>query len=271
MNIKHLIVFLGLAVGMTSFCAHEQPHFVIITASYKNAEWYQWNLNSLFNQDYKNWHLVYVDDCSPDGTGELVKSYIKERGFEDKATVICNKHRCGAMSNQYFAIHQLCKPTDIVVILDGDDWFAHTQVLSRLNDVYADGSIWLTYGQFREYPSGKLGFCIPMPREVIENNAFRDFERIPSHLRTFYAGLFHKIKLVDLMYEGGFFPMAPDMAAMMPMIEMARDHFKFISEVLLEYNAVNPISEHRISADLQKKCDIAIRALPQYKKIKSPF
>jgi len=271
MNIKNAILLACLAVNMGAFCSYEQRRIVVVTTSYNNAQWFQWNVNSVFNQEYENWHLIYVDDCSSDGTADLVHAHAEASGFAHKVTLIRNKLRCGAMSNQYFAINQLCAPTDIVVILDGDDWFAHTYVLPYINNVYADGTTWLTYGQFREYPSGIIGFCIPMPKKVVAANGFRDFERIPSHLRTFYAGLFQKIKLNDLMYEGTFYPMAPDMAAMMPMIEMARDHFKFIPDVLLEYNAVNPLSEHRISVELQKKCDIKIRSLPRYEKLESPF
>jgi len=270
MNNKFVFAFLSLIINLTVYCAIEQKSIVIITASYKNAEWYQWNLNSVFNQDYKNWHLVYVDDCSPDGTGELVEAYVKECGFQNKVTVIRNKHRCGAMSNQYFAIHQFCKPTDIVIILDGDDWLAHAGVFSYVDDVYADGNTWLTYGQFREYPSGSLGFCCPMPAEIVANNAFREFGFPPSHLRTFYAGLFQKIRIEDLTHEGAFFSMCADIAAMFPMIEMACDHFKFIPDVLLGYNEGNPINDFKVSKPLQRSLDLKIRSLPRYEKIASP-
>lgn len=271
MNMKKLLLFLGLVTQAVLPNEIEQKHIVIVTASYKNANVYKWNLDSVFAQEYDNWTLLYIDDCSPDNTANLAYSYILDRGFAHKVAFVANQIRCGAMHNHYFAIHQLCKPTDIVIILDGDDRFAHSQVLSRINHVYADGTTWLTYGQFREYPSGVMGFCSPMPDHVVANNAFRDHESIPSHLRTFYAGLFQKIKLGDLMHEGEFFVMCPDIAAMFPMIEMARDHFKFIPEVLLDYNAVNPISEHRISKVLQRTLDLKLRAMPRYEKIESPF
>lgn len=281
MNIRYGIMLLSLVLNLGADNAPInnapiQKHIVLVAASYKNAEWYQWNLDSVFSQDYDNWTMIYVDDCSPDNTAGLVANYVKEKGFEDKVVLVCNENRRGAMENQYFAINHFCKPTDIVVILDGDDRLAHNHVLSYINDVYADGNTWLTYGQFREFPSGGLGFCVPIPEYVVAQNRFREYgqahgECIPSHLRTFYAGLFHKIKLPDLMYDGVFMPMAPDMAAMIPMIEMARDHFKFIPEVLLDYNAVNPISEHRVSKDLQRSCDLRIRAMARYDKIETPF
>jgi len=54
---------------------NEKP-IVLIVASYNNTQWYKWNLDSIFNQKYKNYHVIYIDDCSKDDTYELVKNYI---------------------------------------------------------------------------------------------------------------------------------------------------------------------------------------------------
>lgn len=247
----------------------EQP-ITIVTASYNNAQWYKWNLDSVFDQKYTNWHLVYVDDCSSDNTSQLVKEYIKEKGFEDKVTVICNNVRKKAMANLYSVIHK-CASTDIIVILDGDDRFAFDGVLSHVNAMYAEDDIWITYGQFQNYPTEIIGFCKDYPIDTVENNSFRDVTAGPSHLRTFYAGLFQKIKEDDLKMDGEFFPMTYDLAMMFPMLEMAGKHYKFCSTVLLDYNTQNPISDHRVSAELQKHCDEVIRARERYTIIKSPF
>lgn len=271
MKMRFGVALLCLMLNVSANNVSFQKHIVIVTASYKNAEWYKRNLDSVFNQDYDNWTLVYVDDRSPDNTADLVCSYVMERGFADKVILMCNENRCGAMENQCFVIRHFCKPTDIVVILDGDDWLAHDQVLSYINSVYADGTTWLTYGQFKWYPYGDIGFCAEVPAEIVQANAFREHTWVFSHLRTFYAGLFHKIKFDDFLYQSRFFPMAPDLAIMYPMIEMARDHVTFIPEVLLEYNAANPLNEHRLSLNLQQACDKEIRSRARYEKIQSPF
>lgn len=247
-----------------------ERHIVIVTCSYNNAEFYKWNLDSVIEQKYNNYHLLYVDDCSDDGTTRLVQEYIKEHGCEDKVIFIHNEERRKALANLYYAIHT-CKSTDIVVILDGDDRFSHEGVLQHVNQAYANQNIWLTYGQFREYPSGVHGFCHMYPQHIVKRNGFRYYPGTPSHLRTFYAGLFHKINIEDLKFQGDFFPMTYDLAMMFPMIEMARTHFMFIPEVLLDYNAINPISDHKVSKKLQRKCDLIIRARTCYSEIASPF
>lgn len=250
-------------------CLDEQP-IVIVTASYKNAEWYKWNLDSIFSQNYTNWRLIYVDDNSPDGTGELVKAYVKERGFEDRVTVICNHNRRKALANLYTAIH-MCAPTEIVAILDGDDRFAIDNALKMVNFIYSAHDVWLTYGQYREYPSGKIGFCRPYPMHVVENNLYRNSQDGPSHLRTFYAGLFHKINVEDLMYEGDFFPMTYDLAIMFPMLEMTGGRFKFCPLPLVDYNTRNPLNDHKVSRELQAKCDREIRSRNRYTKLDRLF
>lgn len=264
-----------LCLLLTSFvignCAIEQKKIVIITASYNNKQWYKRNLESLFSQEYDNWHLIYTDAASADGTADLVEQFVAQAGMQDKVTLVRNSTRKGPLENQFHAIHR-CNPEDIIVILDGDDWLPHNQVLAYINHVYSRENVWLTYGQFIEYPSYTRGFCCQMPDYVIKNNLFREFAHIPSHMRTFYAGLFQRIKKEDLCDESGnFFMMTGDIAAMFPMIEMARDHFKFIDEIIYVYNGANALNEHKISKDMQRSIDLQIRSKPRYEKVESLF
>jgi len=247
-----------------------EKKIVIITASYNNQKWYAWNLDSIFEQNYTNYTVIYINDNSSDDTGKLVERYIEEHNQQHRVSLINNKTRRLTMANQYDAIHS-CDDNDIIMIVDGDDKLAHKNVLAYINAVYSDPNIWLTYGQFIEYPTNVRGFCAPMPADVVRNNSFRSYTHIPSHLRTFYARLFKKIKKEDLMYENDFIPMAPDMAAMIPMIEMARDHFAFIPVILYTYNAINIISEHRVSKELQRNMDLYIRSKPRYTPLTTLF
>jgi glycosyltransferase involved in cell wall biosynthesis len=282
---QRLFIILAACIAATAFAkilykhnseieansSYPEKHIVLVVASYKNAQWYKWNLDSAFNQNYKNYHIIYIDDCSPDGTYDLVKAYVQEKRQEDRITLIKNDVRAGCpLANHYKAI-QSCKDTDIIIILDGDDALAGPDVLPYINAVYSDPNVWLTYGQYQEWPNGARGFCSPYPAHIVANNAFREWADTPSHLRTFYAGLFKQIKTEDLICDGQFFIMTGDMAAMIPMIEMARDHFKFIPKVLYLYNATNVLSEHRVDKALQRKLDLEIRSRKRYDKIESPF
>lgn len=249
----------------------DAKHVVVVTASYNNKNYYKHNLDSIFSQTHGDWHLVYIDDNSPDKTGDLVEAYVEEQGFQEHVTLIKNNERKGALANQYAAISR-CKDDDIIVIVDGDDCLANEHVLAFINDVYTRYDVWLTYGQFEHMSNKMRGFCAPMPAYVVQHNLFRQYTHIPSHLRTFYAGLFKKIKIEDLQIDGVFYAMTGDMAAMIPMIEMAsKGHFMFIDKVLLTYNDLNVLNDHKVSQSLQKSIDRHIRNLSVYSPLDTLF
>jgi glycosyltransferase involved in cell wall biosynthesis len=250
--------------------SNRERSIVIVIASYNNKNWYKKNLDSIFVQRYKNYRIIYIDDNSPDGTGKLVEKYILEKRQTLHTTLICNEKRQGALANLYYAIHS-CNDRDIIVTLDGDDWFAHDRVLKIINEVYTDSNVWLTYGQFKIYPEGNQGFCSPIPQNILQRREFRKVKWCISHLRTFYAGLFKKIKIEDLLYEGKFFSVSWDRAIMFPMIEMAHNHFKFIPDILYIYNNANPINDHKTSRQMQLQLAEYIQNLPPYNEINSPF
>jgi len=156
--------------------------------------------------------------------------------------------------------------------LDGDDWFPNDNVLTRLNEVYSGEDVWLTYGQYTNHPMGGVGVAAPYPQSIIESNSVRSYTWGASHLRTFYAWLFKKIKKDDLMRDGIFFPMTWDFGMMFPMLEMAGKHSKYLSDILYVYNMENPINDHKVNVRLQQDLDRHIRGLSRYQRIDyAPF
>jgi glycosyltransferase involved in cell wall biosynthesis len=240
-----------------------EKRITILTTSYKNADWYQKNLDSIFSQQYSNYRLIYIDDCSPDNTGKLVEDYIKKCQPKCDVILIKNKVRVTALLNLYRAIH-MADPGDILITVDGDDWLARDHVLSKINKLYDDPHVWLTYGQFQEYPSGKCGFCRAYPDKITKDGSYRQHQCQPSHLRTFYAWLAQLIKAKDLFYENLFYPMTYDLALTMSMMDMAGIRHKFVSDIMYIYNEQTPINDHKVSQELQHKFAQIIRASPRY-------
>lgn len=270
----HILIcgfFLSWSLYAHSFVTEELP-IVIITASYNNSKWCELNLKSIFMQQYSNYRVIYINDCSTDDTYEKVMRLITEFHQEHRFTVINNPVRRKALANKYDAIHS-CDPHAIIINLDGDDFFPNSNVLSYINNVYSsDPMVWMTYGQFMQIPGRTLGMCKPIPQEIMEANAFREYEWVVSHLRTYYAGLFQKIDKKDLMYNGDFVPMAEDAATLFPMLEMARNgHIRFIPDVLMYYNAANEINDCKVSAGLQLGLCNMIRKKTKYPALEQLF
>lgn len=241
-----------------------QKQFVIVIPSYNNAKWFRKNLNSALAQDYTNYRIIYTDDNSPDDTGKLVQEFLSLHKKKDNIIhLIRNTERKGALHNLYDMIHS-CQDDEIVVTLDGDDWFYSSKVLSKLNEVYSNSDVWMTYGQYRSFPDNRVGCSGKMPDTVIAEASYRRSQWRSSHLRTFYSWLFKQIKKEDLFYDGEFFPTAWDLPMMFPMLEMAGQRQKFISDILYIYNCENPINDSKVDLGKQQALERVARSMPKY-------
>ena len=61
---------------------------------------YKKNLNSILQQDYQNYRIVFIDDVSEDDTGAYMWQLIKERNISpQKVKVVVNKERKMTMPN----------------------------------------------------------------------------------------------------------------------------------------------------------------------------
>ena len=240
--------------------------FVVVIPSYKNAAYYSKNLISALSQNYDNYRIVYVDDCSPDNTGGLVEEFLKKHDHRNLVELHKNTERIGALANLHKSIHA-AQDDEIIITLDGDDWFAHTNVLNTLNAVY-QGDVLMTYGQYRSFPDNRIGCSREIPQIVKDQSSYRQYGWCSSHLRSFYAHLFKKIKEEDLKDSSGkFYPMTWDLAMMFPMLEMAGSRQKFVSEVLYIYNYETPINDAKVNLNLQQSLERLIRAKSKYSRI----
>src|ERR1700722_4220258 len=173
-NSSFILCFLALVIaacatwqGLLYFKAHnkhpsqsktalvtEEKPFVIVIPSYNNSAFCKKNLHSVLEQKYQNYRVIYIDDCSTDDTFAKVKDLIEKSGKKERFTLIHNETNRGALANFYHAIHS-CQDNEIIVALNGDDFFAQEGVLTKLNRVYAQDDVWMTYGNYLDYPSYK--------------------------------------------------------------------------------------------------------------------
>jgi hypothetical protein len=179
-----------------------------------------------------------------------------------------------ALENLYREVHA-CNPHDIIVCLDGDDWFADDRVLYVVQSIYRGeytGRIdaWVTYGSF-VYADGRQGFAAPYkPNENVRRTPWR-----ATHLKTFRAGLFQQIDPRDLKDDAGeWFKLAIDQATMFPLLEMAGPyHSLFVPGIMVVYNfesswEANPSTQLH-ERYLEQQTVRYIRNKPSYKPVES--
>lgn len=247
----------------------EQKPIVIVVPSFNNRNYVLKNLDSIFCQQYDNYHVIYIDDQSHDGTAQLVRSYINKKQLWHRITLIENTEHKGALANLYDAIHS-CPDNVIIITLDGDDWLHRSDVLSIINRAYADPNVWITFGQFIFHPDGRTGYCRDITQEEFTQD--RRWCHVATHMRTFYAGLFKKIKREDLLQSNGkFFEVTWDKAMMAPMLEMANRRWKFISDIVYVYNFTNPLSDARLYGTQQVETAELIYKKEPYKPLPGPL
>lgn len=237
--------------------------FVVIIPSYQNKQWCEKTLSSVLSQKYNNFRVIYCDDRSTDGTANEVARVLSKIDKDNKVKFIKNIKRQYAVHNIYDMVHS-CDDDEIIVMLDGDDWLANPNVLDRLNEEY-NKDVWITYGQY--ICEGQIGCSREIPKSVIDSNSFRRYPWCSSHLRTFYAWLYKKIRVEDLMHNGKWLEMTGDLAAMFPMLEMAGPRQAFIPDILYEYNYSSPINDGKVNRNLQIELERKIRAMPPYQRI----
>ncbi len=240
--------------------------FVVFIPSFNNETYCKDNLNSVFEQTYENYRVVYFDDKSTDSTYERVLKIVMESGKSDKVIIVHNQFNQKNIKNLYDCVHQYCSDDEIVVNLDGDDFFAHPDVLKNLNAYYQSDDVWMTWGSYKVLSTNELGeHAAPISKKELKYGDIRSLPYCYSHLKTFYAGLFKKVKKEDLLFRGEFIKLVVDLPTMFPLVEMARSHAYYIPEILYIYNDKNPLSERNIVAR-QDCIDVSnyVFSLPRY-------
>jgi len=204
--------------------------FVFIVAAYNVSKWVKINLDSIFNQTYKNFRVIYVDDCSTDNTRELLSYDIQ---------LIVNEKRVYQTYSRWVAYH-MCEDDEICVMVDGDDWLIDNYVLEYLNFLYKENDILCTYGQFKLY-DGFIKNEIYATRQYPYNIRYRQYEFIAYHLRTGYARLFKAIPVEYLMYNNKWLDRCSDMAEMLCVLELSRGKTMNAFKPLYIYNKTNSL------------------------------
>lgn len=247
----------------------QNASFKIVVPFY-NTEKYILNcIKSIKKQSYENYQCILIDDMSTDNTLKVIKNYLID---DHRFKIIENQEKKYALRNIYEGILSL-KPDDedVIVTLDGDDWFASGDALNILNKYYLNNDTLMTYGSYKEYPSNLLGsFSRQVPESVVCNKSFRESPWMTSHLRSFKYKLWKNIKKEDLLDpDGNFFKVTWDLAMMFPMLEMSGNRSKFIKEILYVYNVDNPLNDHKTNHSLQLYCENLIRRKNKYDLLQS--
>jgi len=206
-------------------------------------------LESIAAQTDPNFTVLIGDDASDeDGVREVVWRHASEPNWR----AFRHRERLGVVGNQVGLIQSVpMEPEDVIVFLDGDDRFAHPEVLSRLREVYSSVDVDLTYGNYAPDPPDEG--CPPVklipPEVCAKKGAYRRWVARNgtcwNHLRTFRRRIFDAIPETNFKIRGEWLDGGADFAMMTPGLELAGGRHYMFDEVLVLYTSDRPDAEWR--------------------------
>ena len=156
-------------------------------------------MDSVYNQTFQNWRIIYIDDNSSDNTYLNVLLFIKKYKLKDKIILLKN-HINYKQAYSRFRAFQYCNDNEICCLLDGDDWLHNNQVLQNLKKLYDSQKIEASYGKFQYFANNKLGNISghnEFPKEIIKHKKYRQYRWISQHMR---CGLAKHFKSYPIEY-----------------------------------------------------------------------
>ena len=105
----------------------EKDQIDIILPNYNSFEFIIKTIKSIFNQTYKNWKLIIIDDCSDKNTRSILKKIPKSKKIK---IFFLNKNR-GAGFCRNYAIKKSTAP--YLAFIDSDDTWEKDKLKKQIN------------------------------------------------------------------------------------------------------------------------------------------
>lgn len=230
---------------------NKQNKITVVIPFYNAAAYLEKCIESVISQDYDNYSVVLIDDCSTDNSYEIAMQYDK-----GDICVYKTKENVGAVANQIDVIMSAL-PRTIIVLLDGDDSLVNdNQILHKINNAYVNGADF-TYGSCWSMVDNIPLIAQPYPKEVIENKTFRqhlfNWNMPYTHLRTFRAYLLQNVALDKFKDENGnFYKAGGDGSIFYEAIERAKKIHVF-QDIIYNYNDASPINDYKVNGEEQTR------------------
>ena len=212
--------------------------FQVMVPIYKVEPYLEECIQSVLNQTYGNFHLMLLDDGSPDRCGEICDAY----AAKDSRITVYHKPNGGLMQTRRFGLEKAPKE-GYAIFLDGDDSLrpqALQVIVETIRDTSCDCVIYGAEKMLNGQPHGRLETLAEEPVMIRDK---RELLNIVLN-RPFYP-VCRKAVRMDLFYGWDFSPyyhlsVGEDRLQSLQIYENA-ESFCFIPDVLYHYR-MNPSS-----------------------------
>ena len=235
---------------------------VVVTPVYNAENYIRDCIASVAQQDYPNYIMHIIDDCSTDNTVDVVRKTLESLPSEIRSRfkLVENQTNRGAVYNQIRAAEAY---DGIIMLLDGDDWLVNDpNIFNMYNNLYNDGAEF-TYGSCWSVVDNIPLIAQEYPPEVKANKQYRSYKfnwNMPyTHLRTFKGDL-----LISYIHNNGYHAFKDengmwlkaggDTAIFYSLIEYADPKgVVCVPHIVYNYNDANPINDYKVNSVEQTK------------------
>jgi glycosyltransferase involved in cell wall biosynthesis len=238
----------------------------IITAAYNSAATIRDTLESVRSQDYKNIEHILVDGKSKDETVSIIKS------FPHVAKCVSEKDK-----GLYDAINKgiTIATGDVIGILNSDDFFPDTKVISKIAATFKEKQVDAVYGNVAFVKPGNLGKVVRLYSSKKFTPRKFAYGYMPAH-PSFYVKkeVYDKLGLYKVDYK-----IAADYELLMRLIYKNNISYAFLEEVLVMMRTGGVsnrtlLSRYTLNKEIIKACkengvntNMAVLSLKYFNKI----
>jgi len=188
--------------------------FKIISCGRNAQKWLKPCLDSILNQDYEDYEILYLDDAS---------DYFDPSEYinNPKIKFFRNTTRQG-MTVNFKKLVNLCDDDDYIIRVDADDWLIGYSQFKDLNEIYNRGYE-MTYGGIKTTIRTIYNQIAPI--DIVRTGDIRSL-KLGFHfqgLRTSKAKYIKMINDKDLKYNGEWVPVLNDSIIFACVSEMLRE------------------------------------------------
>ena len=216
----------------------------VVVTGYNVEGWIDRCLESVQRQTWQHFSCAVVDDASTDATRARILQTV---GGDDRFVVKRHAQRRWATAARQTGLAALAaQDHEIVVLLDGDDWFFDDSVLARIRAVHLEKEVLATYGGMVVY-GGEPIVERPYPRWVRLAADYRAHPWCAFPARSFRYALWRHVGDDELLdASGSYYRFATDIALFLPILELAGPRTAFVDQPLYVYNRSNPLNCSRV-------------------------
>lgn len=133
-----------------------KPFFSLIIPCYNVIQFINQGLETLVNQTFKDFEIIFIDDCSTDDTYNFIANY-KDKSSLD-ITLIKNERNCGPGQSRNNGIN--IANGQYITFMDSDDWLEHTFFEEMYNCIIKNNAEMVQCDFYRYYNEKNIGLNV---------------------------------------------------------------------------------------------------------------